>query len=55
MGYVGLAAIYGLFLVSTVVNKFLMGPVVSLVVKQEQQEGNFRWSVSSGDLNSRWQ
>ena len=42
MGYIGVLAIYGYFIVVTVTNKFLMGPVIALVVKQENREGDFR-------------
>lgn len=42
MGYIGVLTIYGLFVVATVINKFLMGPVVSLIVEQERKEGDFR-------------
>ena len=42
MGYLGVVSIYGIFVIFTIVNKFLMGPVVALVVKQEEQEGDFR-------------
>ena len=42
MGFIGVVAIYGLFIVATIINKFLMGPVVALIVKQERREGDFR-------------
>ena len=42
LGLYGVLAIYLFFLVSTVINKFLMGPIVSLIFQQERQEGNFR-------------
>ncbi len=34
--------VYGLFIVSTVVNKFIMGPIISYVYLQEKREGDFR-------------
>ena len=43
MGYVGPASVFVFFVVSTVVNKFLMSPVVALVFLQEQLEGDFRY------------
>lgn len=42
MGYEGILVIYVYFIFATVVNKFLMGPVVALIVKQEKKEGDFR-------------
>ena len=42
LGWYGVLGIYLFFLVSTVINKFLMGPIVRLIFKQERQEGNFR-------------
>lgn len=43
MGYIGPLSIYAFFVVSTVLNKFIMGPVVSRVFLQERQEGDFRY------------
>ena len=42
LGWYGVLGIYLFFVVSTVINKFLMGPIVSLIFQQERQEGNFR-------------
>ena len=42
MGYEGVLVIYAYFIVATIINKFLMGPVVALIVKQERKEGDFR-------------
>lgn len=44
MGYIGPLSIYAFFVVSTVLNKFIMGPVVSRVFLQERQEGDFRFN-----------
>ena len=44
LGWYGVVGIYMFFLVSTVINKFLMGPIVSLIFQQERQEGNFRYN-----------
>ena len=41
-GWVGPTGMLGLFLVSTVVNRALMSPIVDLTVKQEKREGDFR-------------
>ena len=43
MGYIGPLSIYAFFVVSTILNKFIMGPVVSRVFQQERQEGDFRY------------
>ncbi|KAM9488146.1 lysosomal cobalamin transporter ABCD4 isoform 2-T2 [Clarias gariepinus] len=42
-GWIGFVSILGYFLVGTVANKFLIGPVVSTLVEQEKLEGNFRF------------
>ena len=42
-GFMGPLVIFGVFVVGTVCNKFLMGPVVSKTVKQEAAEGDFRY------------
>ena len=41
-GYIGPVSVVIFFIISTVINKFLMSPVVALVYKQEQLEGDFR-------------
>jgi len=42
MGYIGPVCVIVFFIISTVINKFLMSPVVALVFLQEQFEGDFR-------------
>lgn len=42
MGYIGILALYGYFIIATIINKFLMGPVISLIVEQESREGDLR-------------
>ena len=42
-GYIGPTAVFGYFLVSTVINKLLMTPIVKLTVEQERKEGDFRF------------
>lgn len=42
-GYVGVLLIYGYFFTGTIINKLIMTPIVSLVFKRENLEGNFRF------------
>ncbi|KAK2855363.1 hypothetical protein Q7C36_007232 [Tachysurus vachellii] len=42
-GWIGFVSILGFFLVGTVANKLLIGPIVSTLVEQEKLEGNFRF------------
>ena len=48
MGFIGPVSVVLFFIISTVVNKFLMSPVVALVFLQEQLEGDLRCGVVSG-------
>ena len=45
VGYESPLLIFGFFLVSTIINKFVMSPIASLVFKQEAKEGDFRLSI----------
>lgn len=42
-GWIGFVCIFGYFLVGTIVNKILMGPIVTTVVDQEKLEGDYRF------------
>ena len=42
LGWFGVVGVYGLFITSTFINKFIMGPIVSYVFLQERREGDFR-------------
>ena len=42
-GYLGPLLIYGYFFTGTIINKLIMTPVVTLVFKRENLEGDFRY------------
>uniref|UniRef100_A0A5S6R5V2 ABC transporter domain-containing protein n=1 Tax=Trichuris muris TaxID=70415 RepID=A0A5S6R5V2_TRIMR len=42
-GYLGPVSIYIYFIVSTIINKFAMSPVIRCVAEQEKKEGDFRF------------
>lgn len=42
-GWLGPVSIFGYFILGTVVNRVLMGPIVAKLVQQEKLEGDFRW------------
>ena len=39
-------------MVSTVINKFIMGPIVALIVRQERMEGDFRYRLLRADARN---
>ncbi|MED6256443.1 ATP-binding cassette sub- D member 4, partial [Ataeniobius toweri] len=41
-GWIGPMSIFGYFVVGTIANKILMGPIVSTLFEQEKLEGDFR-------------
>ncbi|TRY90219.1 hypothetical protein DNTS_005825 [Danionella cerebrum] len=42
-GWIGFVGIISYFLIGTIINKILIGPIVSLLVEQEKLEGDFRF------------
>uniref|UniRef100_A0AAZ3PAA3 ATP-binding cassette sub-family D member 4 n=1 Tax=Oncorhynchus tshawytscha TaxID=74940 RepID=A0AAZ3PAA3_ONCTS len=42
-GWIGPVSIFGYFIVGTITNKILMGPIVSTLFEQEKLEGDFRF------------
>ena len=51
-GYFGPLSIYGYFIVGSIVNRIIMSPIVGLVVKQERNEGDFRFKHVNIRTNS---
>ena len=44
-GWIGPVSIFGYFVIGTIANKILMGPIVSTLFEQEKLEGDFRWRL----------
>lgn len=51
-GYFGPLVIYGYFFVGSIINRVIMSPIVGLVVKQERNEGDFRYKHVNIRTNS---
>nr|XP_054756911.1 lysosomal cobalamin transporter ABCD4-like [Lytechinus pictus] len=51
-GYLGPLVIYCYFIIGSVINKFIMSPVVNLTYQQEKQEGIFRFKHAQLRANS---
>ncbi|KAM3850559.1 lysosomal cobalamin transporter ABCD4-like [Diretmus argenteus] len=45
-GWIGPVSIFGYFVIGTIANKILMGPIVATLFEQEKLEGDFRWQQS---------
>ncbi|ESO07963.1 hypothetical protein HELRODRAFT_75595, partial [Helobdella robusta] len=52
IGWIGPISVYIFFIISTVINNFLMSPIVRLAAQQEQLEGDFRFKHMQLRLNS---
>jgi hypothetical protein len=52
-GYVGPLSVFGFFILTTVINKFLMSPVVALVFRLQELEGDLRLIVRFAYLDSK--
>lgn len=51
-GWFGPVTIYGYFVVGSIINRIIMSPIVDLVVKQERNEGDFRYKHVNIRTNS---
>lgn len=49
MGFYGPLSIFAFAFLAAFLNKFLMGPVVRAVCKQEAREGDFRCSIGDAE------
>ena len=51
-GYIGPVSIYVYFVIGSIINRIIMSPIVSLVVRQERNEGDFRFKHVNIRTNS---
>ncbi|XP_064420956.1 ATP-binding cassette sub-family D member 4 isoform X2 [Latimeria chalumnae] len=51
-GWLGPVSIFAYFVIGTIVNKILMGPIVSTLVQQEKLEGDFRFKHMQVRVNA---
>uniref|UniRef100_A0A8C6KN11 ATP binding cassette subfamily D member 4 n=1 Tax=Nothobranchius furzeri TaxID=105023 RepID=A0A8C6KN11_NOTFU len=51
-GWIGPVSIFGYFVVGTIANKILMGPIVSTLFEQEKLEGDFRFKHMQVRVNA---